>query len=114
AQKIDQPRHQPYPMLEGSFNIFKAFGASQEHCATVAHRIADADQTTGTGVPIPFIHPVSDNENVYTLRDLVAKVGLPMRNENRANLKDIWAGQELTGFDRNKVDGPLLEAWKKH
>ncbi|GAA4368122.1 hypothetical protein GCM10023088_16730 [Actinomadura verrucosospora] len=113
-QMFDQPRHQPYPMLEGSFNIFKAFGASQEHCATVAHRIADADQTTGTGVPIPFIHPVSENENVYTLRDLVAKVGLPMRNENRANLKDIWAGQELTGFDRNKVDGPLLEAWKKH
>lgn len=111
-QMFDQPRHQPYPMLEGSFNIFKAFGASQEHCATVAYRVADGDQTTGAGLPIPYAHPVSNNRDVYTLRELVAKVGLPMRNEHRTNLPDIWAEQGL--IVRNRVDTTLLEAWKKH
>jgi hypothetical protein len=111
---FNQERHQPYPMLEGSFNIFKVFTASQQHAMTCGFKVTDTDAGgVSAGRPIPLNEPVSDDPAVYTLEQLVRFVGLPKRGENRPNLKTLWAGQGLV-FDANRIDDKLIDAWKAH
>ncbi|MFA1550096.1 hypothetical protein [Actinomadura chokoriensis] len=109
-------RHEPYPSLKGSFNVFKAFAASQEHGITCGFQVTDTDVagvTAGSPIPWPY-HVDPEKKDSYTLEELVLKVGLPMRNESRPNLPDLWNGQSLDNFERTKVDPKLLEAWKVH
>lgn len=109
---FDQPRHQPYAMLEGSFNIFKAFVPSQQRRLTCGFRVTDTDAGAGRGAPIPYNSAVSENTGVYTPRELVSIVGLPKRGENRPDLKAVWGAQGLKGFEAARVDDPLISAWK--
>lgn len=111
---FNDKRHEPYAMLEGSFNIFKAFVPSQQHTLTTGFRVTDGDAGIGPKAPIPFNTQTSDDPNIYTLEELVAIVGLPKRGENRPNLKAVWGAQGLTNFRPEKVDDKLIEAWKAH
>ncbi|RSM79993.1 hypothetical protein DMH04_30810 [Kibdelosporangium aridum] len=109
---FDKPRHQPYAMLEGSFNIFKAFIPSQEHLVTCGFRVTD--ENLDKAIPIPFNGQAGSSKNSYTMQELVAKVGLPMYGEQRPDPLTIWKGQSLKDFDPSRVDTQLIERWKKH
>ena len=113
---LEKPRHEPYPMLAGSFNIFKAFVPSQQHTLTCGFRVSDtgnADVPVPAGLPIPYNGQIDvAKTNIYAMDELIQRVGLPMRGENRPNLPALWGGQNLTGFDPAKVDDQLVDAWK--
>ena len=112
SDMFGKPRHQPYGLLEKSFNVFKAFAPSRERAVTVGFRVTDGQPPLKPGVPIPFDSAVSAGR--YTLEELVAIVGLPMRNEQRANLPALWARSDLPNFQPGRVDPLLVEAWKTH
>lgn len=117
---FSKPRHEPYGLLERNFNVFKAFVPSRDNAVTTGFRVTDTDTVTTTpvrvlkaGTPIPYDDRVSANPNVYTLSELIAVVGLPMRNEQRQNLPETWASQDLANLRADKVDAVLVEAWKR-
>lgn len=115
-QLFTSERHQPYGLLEGSFNVFKAYAPSQQNGATVASRVNTGAATGGNpaeGSPIPFEGAVSDSPK-YTVQALVRKVGLPKRKETRAAAPLIaaWSSQTLTDFDAARVDEATVNAWK--
>ncbi|MBH5333384.1 hypothetical protein IHE55_00620 [Streptomyces pactum] len=118
---FEKPAHQPYGMLRDGFNVFAAFSPSGQHMATCGFPVTDAREQVvegrvkGIGVPVP------DNRrgprgDLYTLEDLVRKVGLPRRGEQRTppELLTEWGTLDLDRFEPDKVDPPLVEAWKKH
>lgn len=114
---FDKRRHQPYGMLEKRFNVFKAFAASQQNGVTCGFRVTD---TSGgylqeIGAPIPF-NGLREEQlaQFYTMYELVTRVGLPKRGENRDPLLTVWDGQYLPDFTPTMVDTQLLEAWKVH
>lgn len=118
---FEKPAHQPYGMLRDGFNVFAAFSPSQQHMATCGFPVTDAHEQVldgrvkGIGVPVPD-NRRGARRDLYTLEDLVRKVGLPLRGEQRRpdELLAVWGGQDLDGFKPDKVDPPLVEAWKKH
>ncbi|WP_344586510.1 M64 family metallopeptidase [Actinomadura vinacea] len=107
-------RHEPYGLLEHSFNVFKAFAPSQENMVTCAFKVTDTSvPEVPKGRPIPFDDQVSaTDDKFYTMEQLVSKVGLPMRDEKRNNLPDIWRGQSLDDFHAERVNPELVNAWK--
>lgn len=112
---FSKPRHQPYGVLAGSFNVFKAFTPSKEPLATCGFRVNDdAVAALDKGRPIPFEGAVSEVPGMYTVAELVARVGLPKRGEGRGEgaLKTEWGNQSLHDFDPARVDGNVVEAWK--
>jgi hypothetical protein len=127
SEMFSKPRHEPYPLLEGSFNIWKAYETSQQHAVTCGYRVND-EEVSGVlakGYPIPAPESVFEDTNVYTIELLVKIVGLPLRNETRTTtqLKNLWSSQSLKRFDPgtkswvdkfdpNKVNDNLIAAWK--
>jgi len=111
---LEKPRHEPYPMLAGSFNIFKAFTPSQQHTVTCGFRVSDtANADVAAGLPIPYNGQVDPSKkDIYAMDELIARVGLPMRGEHRPSLPTLWASQNLTDFNPDKVDEQLVNAWK--
>jgi hypothetical protein len=112
---FSKPRHQPYGLLEKSFNVWKAYQPSKEHGLTCAFRVNEAVVAPGPprGSPIPYEFRVTDTDT-YTVQALVKRVGLPRSNETDAVgvLLPKWNGQSLHDFDGAKVDAALVEAWK--
>ncbi len=109
-----KPRHQPYPMLVGSFNTFKAYAPSRQHTATCGFRVMDEKAgKVAAGFPIPYNGRVG-GEGTYTPEELVRRVGLPMRGETRdaSALVPEWNGKSLPNFTSAKVDGDLVDAWR--
>jgi len=125
-EMFSKPRHSPYPLLEGSFNIWKAYEPSVQHGVTCGFRINDEEASVlPNGYPIPLESQVSSDQNIYPVEQLVKIVGLPLRNEarNTAQLKALWNSQSLrrfdptthtwvNNFDPNKVNDDLVTAWK--
>jgi hypothetical protein len=125
-EMLTKPRHAPYNLLQGSFNIWKAYEPSAQHCVTCGFRVNDiAAGPLSVGRPIPYSGPVSSNTNVYTPEQLVEIVGLPLRGESRSStdLINLWNSQTLRRFDATtkgwvnnldptKVDDSLVSAWK--
>ena len=113
-----KPRHEPYGMLEGSFDVYKAFAPSQQHALTCGYQVTDnADGLLGKGVPIPANRPVSQDKNVYGIGELIAQVGPALRNETTPNpaLIALWSEQSLpTSFKAARVDDVLINEWKAH
>jgi hypothetical protein len=111
---FSKPRHEPFATLSSSFNVFKAFMPSNDQLITCGFRVADAAvPSLAKGTPIPYEFKVSGDDK-YTVAQLVARVGLPMRGEARseADLKTLWNSQSLDNFDATKVDAAVVEAWK--
>jgi hypothetical protein len=48
---FDKPRHQPFPLLKESFNVFKAMLPSQQHLVTTSFGLTESP--AGAGLPIP-------------------------------------------------------------
>jgi hypothetical protein len=105
---FSKDRHQPYPLLQGSFNIWKAYIPSRQHVLTCAFPINE----NGSHIPFGY-HPTGDTSK-YTIRALVRRVGLPKSDEtrDRGPLVDLWKTQNLFDFDPNKVDDVLIQNWK--
>jgi len=111
---FSKPRHEPFATLSPSFNVFKAFMPSNDRLITCGFQVADAAvPSLAKGTPIPFEDAVSD-KGMYTVAQLVAHVGLPMRGETRGapDLKLLWKSQSLDNFEETKVDPKVVEAWK--
>jgi hypothetical protein len=118
-EMFDKPRHQPYGLLADSFNVFMAFVPSQEQLLTCGFRVTD--NTVGLdrkGVPIPWTlrmrKVAADN---YSLAQLIERVGLPKRGENRApkDLRDDWKDRSFPNFvPKNVSDDLLINTWKVH
>lgn len=110
-------RHQPYGLLEGSFNVFKVHAPSQQHGTTVAYRVdtgaATVSGETARGTMIPYEYEASEPPK-YTIAALVRRVGLPKRNEARTAAAIIaeWSGQGLPDFDPARVDDATVAMWK--
>ncbi len=130
-EMLTKPRHAPYNLLQGSFNIWKAYEPSAQHCVTCGFRVNDVEvggifsTTLPKGSPIPYPYSVSNDKNIYTVEELVRIVGLPLRGESRstADLKTLWGSQTLqrfdaatstwvNNFDPARVDDDLVSAWK--
>ena len=125
-EMLSKPRHAPYNLLQGSFNVWKAYEPSTEHCVTCGYRINDAAAgNLPQGEPIPYLGRVSSNPNAYTVEELVHIVGLPLRGESRSttDLKNLWNSQSLqrfdpstttwvSNFDPARVDDDLVATWK--
>lgn len=108
-----KPRHQPFAMLNGSFNVFQTFAPSQQEAVTCGFRVTDtAVGPIPVGTPIPYENRISANHDLYTVKELVTRVGLPMRREQRQDLKRIWSEQDLHDFIPAKVDDALIDTWK--
>ncbi|MEV6974066.1 M64 family metallopeptidase [Kitasatospora sp. NPDC093806] len=116
-EMFEKPAHEPYGILRGSFNVFKAFAPSQQRALTCGFKIEDGyeeevnGEVLGAGFPVPFNGDLGAGG--YTVEELVQRVGLPMRGEHRANLPDTWAGQDLKDFKKSMVGPALVERWKK-
>jgi hypothetical protein len=125
-EMIVKPRHAPYNLLQGSFNVWKAYEPSAQFCVTCGFRVNDAAAgSLPLGGPIPSPYAVSPNTNVYTVERLVGIVGLPLRgcSTSSADLNALWSSQTLqtlspitntwvSDFDPTKVDDTLIAAWK--
>lgn len=114
---FSKARHEPYPMLGKSFNVWKAFAPAEQHAVTCGFRVNDTAvaDTLSAGCPIPAPFSVSSDNTMYSVAELVARVGLPLRTETRdlANLKTAWNAQSLTNFQAAKAnDEKLIAAWK--
>ncbi len=124
AQVVDElltkPRHEPFHLLGDRFNVFKSFDPWKDHLVTCGFKVNDqpakhASKTIlAKGYPIPYTRRVSQ-KGKYTLESLIARVGLPLRDEDRStsDLIDLWKEQSLHNFDENRVDVKLVKAWKK-
>lgn len=125
-EMLTKPRHAPYNLLQGSFNIWKAYEPSEVHCVTCGFRINDTSPgKLPKGAPIPYNSAVSNDKNAYTIDALVRIVGLPLRGESRStnDLKNLWNSQTLqrfdpatnawvNNFDPARVDDDVATAWK--
>lgn len=113
---LDKPRHAPYNLLEGSFNIWRAYEPSQQHGLTCGFRVNDEDagSVLSKGFPIPYEESLVEDLTKYTVELLVRRVGLPLRTEGRttAQLLALWNSQSLTNFDPTLVDDKVVTAWK--
>jgi IgA Peptidase M64 len=112
---FDKGRHQPFGLLEKSFNVFKAYLPSQDHAVTFGYRITDQESGIPLGSPIPYDQKVEPQgpPNIYSMDELVALVGLPKRGEDREFPK-TWIDQKLPDFNPSNVNQKLIDAWKKH
>ncbi|MER7669902.1 hypothetical protein ABTY61_15735 [Kitasatospora sp. NPDC096128] len=114
---FEKPAHEPYGMLRDGFNAFTSFTPSQQHTVTCGFRVAagaetvEAGRAKGVGFPIPS--NAIGGGTLYTLEELVHLVGLPMRGDQRANLRATWKQQDLD-VDPAKVSDGLITAWKQH
>ncbi len=108
-----KPRHEPFATLASSFNVFKAFTPSKDRLLTCGFQVTDkAVPALGQGRPIPYGKTIAKGK--YKLSQLIARVGLPKREESRpANeLITLWKSQSLNNFKESKVNVTLVEAWK--
>ncbi|MEU4617033.1 hypothetical protein [Streptomyces umbrinus] len=118
-EMFTKPRHEPYGLLKGSFNVFKVFTPSQDQQTTCGNRVTDNNIVFGVkGVPIPSI-PLFQKaaQNSYNMQQLVELVGLPKRGENRTPklLRELWTRQGIPDLLPSRmVDDRLIEAWKAH
>ncbi len=106
-------RHEPFGTLSSSFNVFKAFTASNDRLVTCGFQVADNEvPQLAKGSPIPYEYNVSEAH--YSLSELVRRVGLPMRGEERSKKKlvGLWNSQGLDNFDDLKISGKLVKAWQ--
>jgi hypothetical protein len=114
---FEKPRHAPYNLLEGSFNVFKAYQPSNQHTITQGCGINDEDHPNlAKGFQVPYDNRVSSSPaGPYTPEELIRRVGLPLRNETRttAQLKALWSSQSLPNYNDAKVDDILVGVWKK-
>jgi hypothetical protein len=114
-----KPRHQPYGLLQGSFNVFKAFIPSDQYTLTCGFKINDESSPGNfekTGYPIPYTYTLSSNlSNPYTEEELINIVGLPKRNESRtpAQLRALWQSQSLSNFNNARLDDKIIQFYKK-
>ncbi|WP_028926218.1 M64 family metallopeptidase [Pseudonocardia acaciae] len=120
-EMFDKPRHQPFGMLRSRFNVFLSYADSQQHAITCGFRVADhgvgTHELKDPGAPIPYNGKVNNStKGIYRMSELVSRVGLPRRGENRSNqvLKDLWSRQDLTDLEMSRVDDELIDAWKAH
>ena len=109
-------RHEPFGTLKDSFNIFKAFTPSDDRLITCGFQVTDSKVSgLDKGSPIPFEHRVSV-KGIFEIGELVAKVGLPKRGENRGRgaLVTLWKSQgiDFDDDDTARIDDKLVEAWK--
>jgi len=115
-EMFSKDRHQPYPLLQGSFNVWKAYIPSRQHVLTCAFPINEL-KISGefdAGFHIPYTYHPKDDKSKYTVAALVERVGLPKSDEagDRTALVDLWKTQNLHDFDPTKVDDVLVRAWK--
>lgn len=112
-----KPRHAPYNLLAGRFNVWKAYETSEQQAVTCGFRVNDED-TVGLlakGFPVPYEGPLVEDLTKYTPELLVRLVGLPARNEARttAQLLALWSSQSLVAdFKPGLVDDKVVTAWK--
>ncbi|QCX81968.1 IgA Peptidase M64 [Streptomyces sp. YIM 121038] len=115
---FEKPRHQPYPLLSKSFNVFSSFEPSEQQLVTCGPRVVSAagNGVDLTGRRIPESDPRGLPPNSYSVQELVERVGLPRRGENRSpqQLRDLWKTQSLTDFAEGRASDLVVETWKAH
>lgn len=115
---FDISRHQPYPLLQDSFNVWTFFRSSNEHGSTVGapvtksspHKPIVKDEQPSRGSPV----------GAYSLYDLVKIVGYPaFADESRTvnQIKDDWnnpaSTPRLIGYENDKAVNNIVDAWKR-
>jgi hypothetical protein len=113
-----KPRHQPYGLLQGSFNVFKAFVPSEQYTLSCGFKVNDESvpDKFDAGFPIPYKDQLSSTiSNPYSPEELIKIVGLPKRNETRtpAQLRFLWQTQALLNYNDSRVDDNLVNIYKK-
>lgn len=116
ADMFGRRRHEPYGTLKERFNVFSAFEESFQRGLTVGHRVTDTLGNPPNGSLIPYegqAEPARpNNRDVYTVAELVHRVGLPPRIDVRPDLVEVWKKQGLTDFNPARVNAALIRAWK--
>jgi hypothetical protein len=117
-----KPRHQPYPALEKSFNVFKVFTPSPQQTVTCGFIVKDTDSVNvkrGTPMPIEGGFGSFTNPDTYSMIGLIGLVGLPRRNEptDQDAVRRQWMDQGLTAdgqLDLHKVSDTMIDEWRVH
>ena len=114
-QLFTKPRHEPYPLLKGSINVWKALPISRmSKLSSRESHLTCGFGITDSGRPIPEWRHA--NAGKYSVAALMDRVGLPRSDESRARdaLVALWNTQGLPDFDASKVDDDVVEKWKAH
>ncbi|MEM9792385.1 MAG: M64 family metallopeptidase [Pseudomonadota bacterium] len=114
-----EARHQPFPALAGSFQVYSAFEPSEQDLMTIGYKVKDNDDgPQRQGTRLPSNDQVGSSVTNFTVDQLVRIVGLPQRGEsrNRNQLLDLWESQSLPianfGAFRSRTSLALINAWK--
>jgi ribosomal protein S19 len=109
-------RHEPFGALKDSFNVFSAYEESAQDLLTTGYKIKDNnDGNVPKGVRLPpGNRDYTVPEGKFSVAEMVGIVGFPRRGESRStnDLKTLWSGQSLTGYDGNRIDDAVVDAWK--
>ncbi|MGS2643666.1 hypothetical protein [Streptosporangium sp. G12] len=108
-----KPRHEPFPMLMRSMNVYKAPVGSTQGLLTPGFRVVDHSDLKGMPVPLQ-IEMKGLPADAYTVPQLTLLAGLPKRGENRSveALRTDWGTQHLDGLDLARVHPPVVERWR--
>jgi hypothetical protein len=121
-EMFSKPRHEPYALLQGNFNVFKAFTPSVQRTLTCGFPIKTAKSDKfAAGTAIPAEDTFSDPAK-YRMIDLFRLVGLPRRNEPGDDdaVRAQWLAQGLPGPDPaldlnlDRVDTAVIKEWREH
>ncbi|MFT5822534.1 MAG: hypothetical protein ACI8ZM_003790 [Crocinitomix sp.] len=121
--------HEPYGALRGSMDVYSAFIPSVTDGISIVTGLMDGgvmaesdalNYRNGTIMPtIPIVDGI-DREGIippttpYSLEELVNIVGLPYHGAPTAHgaAQTFWNSGQYSGFNPNKVDTYLFNAWK--
>lgn len=119
---FSKPRHEPYHLLEKSFNVFQAFTPSTQRTITCGFTVKETDDDVKVprGTPLPMETSLG-LPGSYPMNQLIHLVGLPRRNDPTtvAEILQQWKNQGLPGtgpldLDLNRVDEDTVLEWRKH
>ena len=119
AELFSKPRHEPFHLLAGHFNVWSRYEPSRHRGITIGPELHDDSSAPGTsGISmIPETRGVSGADE--PLEELVKQVGLPEPDETRtvAELRAEWSKlgsvPRLVGYFDPNVTDQTIESWKR-
>ncbi len=118
AELFSKPRHEPFRLLAGRFNVWSRYEPSRHRGITSGPERPDDASPAGTSA-VTMIPQTGTGGVDRLVEDLVARVGLPDPDETRtvAQLRAEWnqvgSVPRLVGYFDPHVSDKTIEAWKR-
>ena len=119
AELFSKPRHEPFRLLAGRFNVWSRYEPSRHRGITIGPELHDDAIAPGTSM-ISMIPQTPATEKLsHRVEELIGRVGLPDPDERRtlAELRAAWnqvgSVPRLVGYFDPDVSDQTIEAWKR-